>query len=243
MKTIKFLSVAVCASAMLFSCNKGGVTNKPLNTQIDSLSYAIGTDVARNIIMNASEIDRDLFIQGFSNVVDSTTLLIPQEKSGEVINSYFKAKQEETRKKQQEAALKQAEEQYNDVKVAGENFLEENKTKEGVQTTASGLQYIVLKEGSGEKPQASSRVKVHYHGTTIRDEVFDSSVDRGTPQEFFANQVIPGWTEGLQLMSVGSKYKFFIPQELAYGAFPRQGGKIKPFDALIFEVELLDIVK
>lgn len=243
MKTIKFLSVVVCASTMLFSCNKGGVTNKPLNTQIDSLSYAIGTDVARNIIMNASEIDRDLFIQGFSNVVDSTTLLIEQEKSGEVINSYFKAKQEETRKKQQEAALKQAEEQYNDVKVAGENFLEENKTKEGVQTTASGLQYIVIKEGSGEKPQVSSRVKVHYHGTTIRDEVFDSSVDRGTPQEFFANQVIPGWTEGLQLMSVGSKYKFFIPQELAYGAFPRQGGKIKPFDALIFEVELLEIVK
>ena len=122
-------------------------------------------------------------------------------------------------------------------------FLEVNRSKEGVQTTDSGLQYIVLKEGSGDKPKAISKVKVHYHGTSLDGTVFDSSVDKGVPSEFFVNQVIKGWTEGLQLMSVGSKYKFFIPQELAYGAFPHQGSPIKPFSALIFEVELLEIIK
>ena len=100
-----------------------------------------------------------------------------------------------------------------------------------------------MKEGSGEKPVATSKVKVHYHGTLVDGTIFDSSVDRGTPSEFFANQVIKGWTEGLQLMSVGSKYKFFVPQELGYGATPRAGGKIKPFDVLVFEVELLEIVQ
>lgn len=243
MKTIKFLSVAVFASTVLFSCNKNGVTNKPLNTQIDSVSYAIGMSVGKNVNNEFSEIDKEIFFQGFLNVLDSSSTLIEDDKLQKVLGDFFKKKQEETRKKQQAEALKKAEEQYNDVKVAGENFLEENKTKDGVQTTATGLQYMVLKEGNGEKPKANSKVKVHYHGTTIDGEVFDSSVDRGTPQEFFANQVIKGWTEGLQLMPVGSKYKFFIPQELAYGAFPRQGGKIKPFDVLIFEVELLDIVK
>ncbi|MFD1615545.1 FKBP-type peptidyl-prolyl cis-trans isomerase [Gelatiniphilus marinus] len=242
MKTIKLLSIALVATT-LFSCNKNGVTNKPLKTQVDSVSYAIGMDIARNVNTSASEIDRDIFIQGFINTLDSTSTMIEEDKAREIINTYFRAKQEETRKKQQAEQLKKVEEQYNDVKVAGENFLEENKAKEGVKTAASGLQYIVLKEGSGEKPEAASKVKVHYHGTTIDGEVFDSSVDRGTPAEFFVNQVIKGWTEGLQLMAVGSKYKFFIPQELAYGAFPRQGGKIKPFDVLIFEVELLEIVK
>ena len=158
-----------------------------------------------------------------------------------VLGDYFKNKQAEMQKKQQEAAAKKAEEQFNDNKVAGENFLEENKSKEGVETTASGLQYIVMKAGSGAKPEATTKVKVHYHGTTIDGEVFDSSVDRGTPAEFGLNQVIPGWTEGLQLMSPGAKYKFFIPQNLAYGV-RQQGAKIKPFSALIFEVELLEVL-
>jgi FKBP-type peptidyl-prolyl cis-trans isomerase len=121
--------------------------------------------------------------------------------------------------------------------------MEENKSVSGVKITESGLQYIVMKEGSGEKPTATSKVSVHYHGTLTDGTVFDSSVDRGTPAEFGVSQVIKGWTEGLQLMNVGSKYKFFIPQELAYGATPRQGGAIKPFMPLVFEVELLGIVK
>jgi len=121
--------------------------------------------------------------------------------------------------------------------------LEDNKSKAGVKTTESGLQYIVVKEGKGEKPLATSKVKVHYHGTLIDGTVFDSSIEKNKPAEFGVNRVIKGWTEGLQLMTVGSKYKFMIPQELAYGAFPRKGGKIKPFATLIFDVELLEIVK
>ena len=129
---------------------------------------------------------------------------------------------------------------YEVYKKQGLTFLEANKSKEGVKTTESGLQYIVLKQGKGKKPKTTDRVKVHYHGTTIDGTVFDSSVDKGVPSEFGVTQVIKGWTEGLQLMKVGSKYKFFIPQELAYGQNPRPG-IIKPYMALIFEVELLDI--
>jgi FKBP-type peptidyl-prolyl cis-trans isomerase len=168
---------------------------------------------------------------------------ISPEVINNVLNKFFQKRQEEAMKKQQEEAAKKVEAEFADVKAEGEKFMETNKTAEGVQTTDSGLQYIVLNEGSGEKPTETSRVKVHYHGTLIDGTVFDSSVERGEPAEFGVNQVIKGWTEGLQLMSVGSKYKFFIPQDLAYGAFPRQGGAIKPFMPLIFEVELLEIVK
>ena len=159
------------------------------------------------------------------------------------MREFFQKKQEETRKKQQEEALKKAEVEFGDKKAEGEKYLEDNKSVNGVQVTESGFQYIVLKEGSGEKPSEISKVKVHYHGTLIDGTVFDSSVDRGTPAEFGVNRVIKGWTEGLQLMNVGAKYKFFIPQELAYGANPRKGGKILPFSTLIFEVELLEIIK
>lgn len=247
MKTIKFLSVAFVAT-LLFSCNQNGVTNKPLNTQLDSVSYAVGLNMGKGLKgnierSNFNEADIDLIKQGFINGLDSLNILMEDDQVQTLLTDYFTKKQQEEQEKQQAEQLKKAEEEFNDVKVAGENFLEENKTKDGVQTTASGLQYIVLKEGKGDKPQERSKVKVHYHGTTINGEVFDSSVERGVPSEFGVNQVIPGWIEGLQLMPVGSKYKFFIPQELAYGAFPRQGGKIKPFDALIFEVELLEITE
>jgi FKBP-type peptidyl-prolyl cis-trans isomerase len=132
-------------------------------------------------------------------------------------------------------------EAFAQVKSEGELFLLANRTKEGIQSTSSGLQYQVLKEGSGRTPGSTDTVTVHYHGTLIDGTVFDSSVQRGTPASFGVHQVIPGWTEALQLMSVGSKYKLFIPQELAYGANPHPGGAIKPFSALIFEVELIDI--
>ena len=242
MKLIKFLAV-IFLTTIVSSCNSQGVTKKSLDTEIDSLSYAIGMDVARNVKTNVSEVNNDLFVQGFRNSMDSTNLLIEKEKVQEILSNYFKKKQELDREKLQADALAKAEENYNDNKVAGEKFLEENKTKDGIKVTESGLQYMVIKEGTGEKPTATSKVKVHYHGTLIDGTVFDSSVDRGNPAEFGVGQVIKGWTEGLQLMPVGSKYKFFIPQELAYGAFPRQGGPIKPFSALIFEVELLDIVE
>ena len=126
-------------------------------------------------------------------------------------------------------------------KKQGEDFLAENKKRTGVLTTASGLQYEILKKTEGPKPTSTTKVQVHYHGTTPDGDVFDSSVDRNKPAEFGLNQVIKGWTEGLQLMSEGSKYRFFIPQELAYGANP-SGDIIKPFMPLVFEVELLAIL-
>jgi len=127
-------------------------------------------------------------------------------------------------------------------KIEGEKFLEENKSKKGVTTTASGLQYEVMTMGTGPKPSATDKVKVHYHGTLINGKVFDSSVERGEPISFGLNQVIAGWTEGVQLMPVGSKFKFYIPYTLAYGE-RGAGADIKPFSALIFEVELLGIDK
>ena len=132
-------------------------------------------------------------------------------------------------------------ETYAEYKAANEKFLAENKTKEGVKTTPSGLQYKVLVEGKGEVPAADSRVKVNYKGTLIDGTEFDSSYKRNTPATFGVSQVIKGWTEALKMMPVGSKWQIFVPQELAYGS--RETGKIKPFSTLVFEVELLEIVK
>lgn len=242
MKVINYLSVFVMI-AVLVSCNSNGQTSKPLKTEIDSISYALGLDMAQKLKVNFEEADRDYFIQGIHSGLDSVNILIEPKKIDSLLRDFFQKRQFAIRKKQQEEHLKKMEEEYGAVKEEGIKFLEENKSKEGVQTTESGLQYIVLKEGSGDTPKNTSRVKVHYHGTLLDGTVFDSSVEKGEPAMFYANQVIKGWTEGLQLMKVGSKYKFFVPQELAYGASPRQGGKIRPFDALIFEVELLEIVK
>ena len=246
MKIMKFLSL-VTMVLLVVSCNKNGVAKKELKTELDSVSYAIGMDVARNVKNSFDDFDNDLFIQGFINASDSTDILLEQADAQKAVQAYFQKKQQEV------AAERQAEGEKN--KEEGEAFLAENKGKEGVQTTESGLQYIVLKEGTGEKPTTAtkvadwawampttaSKVKVHYHGTLLDGTVFDSSVDRGEPAEFGVTQVIKGWTEGLQLMPQGAKYKFFIPQELAYGANPRQGGPIKPYATLIFDVELLEV--
>ena len=242
MKVIKFLFLSIIVVS-LASCNSQGVTSKSLETQVDSVSYALGLDMGLKLRTNFDNVNKNLYMEGVKSGIDSTNLLFEQKDLNTVINAYFQKIQQEKRKEQQEAAAKKAESDFAEVKAESEKFLEENKTKNGVVTTESGVQYIVLKEGKGEKPLKTSKVKVHYHGTLIDGTVFDSSVDKGTPAEFGVNRVIKGWTEGLQLMSVGSKYKFFIPQELGYGATPRQGGKIRPFDALVFEVELLEIVK
>ena len=137
---------------------------------------------------------------------------------------------------------KALEEKYGENKAAGEKFLAENKTKEGVVTTESGLQYKVIKAGKGEIPTKESTVKVNYKGTLIDGTEFDSSYKRNAPATFRADQVIKGWTEALTMMPVGSKWELYIPQELAYGA-RETGGQIKPFSTLIFEVELLEIEK
>lgn len=231
---MKFLSL-VTLVLLVVSCNNNGVSKKPLKTELDSVSYAIGLDVAKNVKKSFDEFDNDLFIQGFVNASDSTDIMIDEAKAQQLVRAYFQKKQQADMAKSQEEAKAN--------KEAGDKFLAENKTKDGVVTTESGLQYIVLKEGTGAKPTTASKVKVHYHGTLINGTVFDSSVDRGTPAEFGVTQVIKGWTEGLQLMPVGSKYKFFIPSDLAYGANPRPGGVITPNSALIFDVELLEIVE
>ncbi len=242
MRLIKLSILAIVVSLASCQNKPGAVTKDALKTEIDSVSYAIGMDVGNSVLTNFEDINNDLFMAGYLNVIDSTDAIIDKEAAQGIVQAYFEKNREKIMKRQQERAAKEAEAKYSANKEAGEKFLKENVNNEGVLTTESGLQYVILKEGNGAKPTPQDKVKVHYHGTLIDGTVFDSSVDRGTPTEFGVTQVIAGWTEGLQLMSEGAKYKFFIPQELAYGANPRPGGAIKPFSALVFEVELLDIL-
>ena len=242
MKLVKKLAV-VAVTVSLFSCGNQAQDVKILETELDSVSYAVGLSMSGQLKSNFSEVNKSILAQGIRNGLDSTNLLIDAKDMQEVLSSYFKKKQQAQMEEQQAAASKAAEAKFGENKKAGEDFLEANKSKKGVKTTESGIQFIVLKEGSGEKPAGPmTKVKVHYHGTNIEGNVFDSSVDKGTPATFGLNQVIKGWTEGVQLMNEGAKYKFFIPQELAYGAQQR-GENIKPFSTLIFEIELLEVLK
>ena len=242
MKLVKKLAV-VAVTVSLFSCGNQAQDVKILETELDSVSYAVGLSMSGQLKSNFSEVNKAILAQGIRNGLDSTNLLIDAKDMQEVLSSYFKKKQQAQMEEQQAAASKAAEAKFGENKKAGEDFLEANKSKKGLKTTESGIQYIVLKEGSGEKPAGPmTKVKVHYHGTNIEGNIFDSSVDRGTPATFGLNQVIKGWTEGVQLMNEGAKYKFFIPQELAYGA-QQKGENIKPFSTLIFEIELLEVLK
>jgi FKBP-type peptidyl-prolyl cis-trans isomerase FklB len=239
MKVIKLVFVLTLVITMV-SCGDA-IEKKELKTEIDSASYTYGLALGSQLRVNFTEVDRNLFIQGFKNGLDSTKLLVEVKEIDNILRPFFTKKQAEQQAKMQEEALKKTEEEYAEVKLEGEKFLEANKDAEGVVTTDSGLQYIVLEEGTGVKPNPRSKVTVHYTGTLIDGTVFDSSVERGEPATFGVSQVIEGWTEGLQLMPAGSKYKFFIPQNLGYGANPRSGGVIRPFDPLIFEVELIEV--
>ena len=241
MKLNKFLVITALGLAVV-SCNKQFEAKKSLDTELDSVSYALGlnTGIRMRADQNAKELDPDLYVQGFYNGADSTNILINIEEATQIIRTYFQKKQMEDMERRQKEMQKKAEEEYADYKKANEDFLAENKNKEGVITTESGLQYIVLKEGNGPSPKTADFVKVHYHGTLIDGKVFDSSVERDTPSEFGVTQVIKGWTEGLQLMKEGAKFKFFIPQNLAYG-FQGRMPQIKPFSTLVFEVELLEV--
>lgn len=195
-----------------------------LKTQNDSISYFIGISIAKSLQDGElQDVNIDLLARGMKDHMKNSAVITP-ENAEMHLQTIMQAKME----------AKSAE-----YKKTQEAFLAGNKTKEGVKTTASGLQYKVMSEGTGAKPVATDMVTVHYTGKLIDGTVFDSSVERGEPATFGLNQVIPGWTEGVQLMSVGSKYQFFIPQELAYGASDM--GAIKPFSTLIFEVELISI--
>jgi FKBP-type peptidyl-prolyl cis-trans isomerase FklB len=186
--------------------------------------------IEQEFFADSTDFNRDNFFAAFFASMKGEDLLLDEMEAGAIL-----------RREGQKMLDQRMEEEFGENKAAGIAFLEENKKQEGVKETASGLQYLVLKEGNGANPTATSVVKVHYHGSLIDGTVFDSSVNRGTPAEFPLNQVIAGWTEGLQLMNKGAKYRFFIPQELGYGGQDR--GVIKPFSVLIFDVELLDIVK
>jgi len=232
MKKISLIILVVLISFSTSFAQKGKKGKKgkkietiELKTQKDSISYALGVDIAGNLAKsNLDFIDLVIFMKAMQDSRDSS-LLFDTDKGREVLNTYFTAKKAEEAKKASEEGVK---------------FLAENGKKEDVKTTASGLQYTVLKEGSGAKPVITDKVKVHYTGTLIDGTIFDSSVERGNPITFPLNGVIKGWTEGLQLMTVGSKYKFFIPYELAYGE-RGAGQSIPPYATLIFEVELLEI--
>lgn len=204
-----------------------------MKNSVDSLSYAYGVGLGDNLAQNLSsfpaELNMDLFMQAFEKTIKGQIedLSIQPEQAYQIFQSCLMVIQQESAQKNKDEAVK---------------FLEENAGKEGVVTTESGLQYEVLLAADGPKPKETDRVSVHYHGTLIDGTVFDSSVDRGEPAQFALNGVIPGWTEGIQLMSVGSKYKFYLPAELAYGD-NGAGDVIQPGAMLIFEVELLEILK
>src|SRR5579872_1911008 len=199
-----------------------------LKTTEDSLSYAIGLSVANFYKQqNITNINTALVTRAINDVNKKTKLLMDEEQANKcIVNFMQKAKAEKA----------------TGNKKVGQDFLAANKNKPGVVTLPSGLQYQVIKEGTGPKPAITDQVKVHYHGTLIDGRVFDSSIERGEPIELAVNGVIPGWTEALQLMPVGSKWKLFIPSNLAYGD-QQAGPMIGPGSTLIFDVELLDIVK
>ena len=227
MKQKNILILASCVVA-LGACNKKA-TDIPLKTEEQKVSYAIGQEIGRGMKAQGITIDVDVLGMSINDALSGKdSRLTPEEMQTAMMN--MRKKMIEDRKKKSE-----------ENKSAGSKFLEENKGKEGVKVTESGLQYKVIKEGEGAKPKESDTVKVHYVGTLIDGTEFDSSVARKEPAEFGVGQVIRGWVEGLQLMKVGSKYQFFIPSDLAYG--PQGRPSIPPNSVLIFEVELLDIVK
>ena len=201
---------------------------------MDKLSYALGLGIGQQLAnMGANDLNVDDFGQAIKDVLKGAELKVSHREAQQIVQSYFQQQEE---KMQAERA-----EKGKAHKEAGEKYLAENAKKEGVVTLPSGLQYQVLKEGNGKKPTAKDSVKCHYEGFLIDGTVFDSSVQRGEPAVFGLQQVIAGWTEGLQLMQEGAKYRFFIPYRLGYGE-GGAGASIPPFAALIFDVELIQVV-
>ena len=232
---IFLLSIFFTVLMLSSGCNSSYESAKAdLSSQADSLSYSFGFLQGSSLAAEGiDDVDLKNYVAGLIKGLDGEEAEIDQMGMQMLIQTYFQELQE----KQMADRAAQA-----DINIAqGRAFLEENLNNDDVFETESGLQYRVLEEGDGPRPSASDQVEVHYSGTLISDEVFDSSYERGEPVTFPLNRVIPGWTEGVQLMNVGSRYQFFIPADLAYGNNPPQGSIIPPGAVLIFEVELLDI--
>lgn len=200
---------------------------------MDKVSYALGLGIGRQLSqMGATELSIDDFAQAIKDILSGTEPKVNDHEAQTIVKDFF----EKQEAKQRAAAA----EKFKANKEAGEKYLAENAKKEGVVTLPSGLQYQVLKEGTGRKPKATDTVKCHYEGMLIDGTLFDSSLQRGEPAEFPLNGVIAGWTEGLQLMKEGAKYRFFIPYNLAYGE-RGAGQSIPPFAALVFDVDLIEV--
>jgi FKBP-type peptidyl-prolyl cis-trans isomerase FkpA len=232
---IVFVSVALLI-AVNASCTKSTESGSPgkkisLETLQQKGSYIMGYQQGQSLKMRQfdTEMDMDTFLQGFRDALKGESQ-IEEKNMQEIFREFFQGVKERLEGKRKVLGEKN--------KAEGEQFLKENAQKEGVTVTTSGLQYIVLKEGTGPKPASTDTATVHYAGTLIDGKAFDSSYKRGEPAKFPLNRVIAGWTEGLQLMSAGAKYKFFIPSDLGYG-IRGQGAIIGPNAVLIFEVELL----
>ncbi|MBL7963409.1 MAG: FKBP-type peptidyl-prolyl cis-trans isomerase [Flavobacteriales bacterium] len=229
---------ALAALLMLAACSND-VTgqkgrNAPLVTMIDSVSYGIGTDIGNSLRMaSLDSLNVDAIAMGMRDALDSNER-IPSDQVRKLVQNYQIEAQKRLMAKEQQLA---------EVNLqAGEAFLLENGKRAGVTTTASGLQYEVLQMGTGPKPANGQGVRVDYRGTLIDGTEFDSSYKRGQPAEFGVDMVIPGWTEALMLMPKGSRWKLYIPADLAYGASKGPGGKLPPYSTLIFEVDLLDVL-
>jgi FKBP-type peptidyl-prolyl cis-trans isomerase FklB len=227
MKLLTLLTGIFLGTIILASCQKD-IGQVALKNELDSASYCIGVSIGSNLMNSPmKEVNYDAMIRGFREAMEGMDTEIDVNMANQIISVYMQ---------KQEMAVAQ------ENLIAGRNFLNENGKREGVITTESGLQYEILKEGSGPKPSLSDQVQVHYHGTLLDGTVFDSSLD-GDPVTFQVGRVIMGWQEAMQLMPVGSKWTIWVPGELGYGLRPMPGGKIKANDLLIFEVELFDIIK
>jgi FKBP-type peptidyl-prolyl cis-trans isomerase FkpA/FKBP-type peptidyl-prolyl cis-trans isomerase FklB len=225
MRTALAVGLVTALAAPAFAVDK-------LTTEKEKVSYMVGMDMGQSLGPIKDSVDIAIVVQALQASLKGEKTLLSADEANTVRQEFMnKMRAEQTAKVKAEAEKN---------KAAGEKFLADNKGKPGVKTTASGLQYVVLKQGTGKKPAATDKVKVHYLGTLIDGTKFDSSYDRNAPAEFALNGVIPGWTEALQLMAAGSKYKLFIPSALAYGENDPPG-PIGPNATLVFEVELLEV--
>jgi len=231
---MRVILIATMFCMTFCACDSVSQQRVKLKTKQDSVSYAIGVLNGKNMKQQELDLDINLMTAGMKDAMSAEGKVLLSEEQIQGIIMRF---QNEAMLKQQEKMMKKADEN----KKKGEEFLAANKTKPGVQTTASGLQYIVLKAGDGRSPVDSSQVKVHYRGTLIDGTEFDSSYKRGQPAEFPVNGLIKGWQEALKLMKIGDKLQLFVPAELGYGM--NAPPNIGPNQVLIFEMELLDIMK